>query len=107
MGLQLITFADAAGSRAGVLLDGGCVLDLGAAMPPARRPCAATTQMSRRKPSNFRIDTFIFSNAYFILLLWISGLTSAENCVILRSFPPETVIFDERRRRWRIKATRM
>ncbi|MBR0678372.1 FAA hydrolase family protein, partial [Roseomonas alkaliterrae] len=36
MGLRLITFADAAGSRAGVLLDGGRVLDLGAAMPPAR-----------------------------------------------------------------------
>lgn len=36
MALQLITFADAAGSRAGVLLDGGRVLDLGAAMPPAR-----------------------------------------------------------------------
>lgn len=35
-GLKLITFADAAGSRAGVLLDGGRVLDLGAAMPPAR-----------------------------------------------------------------------
>ena len=34
--LKLITFADAAGSRAGVLLDGGRVLDLGAAMPPAR-----------------------------------------------------------------------
>jgi 2-keto-4-pentenoate hydratase/2-oxohepta-3-ene-1,7-dioic acid hydratase in catechol pathway len=34
--LHLITFADAAGSRAGVLLDGGRVLDLGAAMPPAR-----------------------------------------------------------------------
>ena len=36
MALQLITFADAAGSRAGVLLDGGRVLDLGTAMPPAR-----------------------------------------------------------------------
>ena len=35
-GLKLITFSDAAGSRAGVLLDGGRVLDLGAAMPPAR-----------------------------------------------------------------------
>lgn len=35
-GLKLITFADAAGSRAGVLLDGGRVLDLGPAMPPAR-----------------------------------------------------------------------
>jgi 2-keto-4-pentenoate hydratase/2-oxohepta-3-ene-1,7-dioic acid hydratase in catechol pathway len=35
-GLKLITFADSAGSRAGVLLDGGRVLDLGAAMPPAR-----------------------------------------------------------------------
>jgi 2-keto-4-pentenoate hydratase/2-oxohepta-3-ene-1,7-dioic acid hydratase in catechol pathway len=34
--LQLITFADAEGSRAGVLLDGGRVLDLGRAMPPAR-----------------------------------------------------------------------
>ncbi|WP_211864434.1 fumarylacetoacetate hydrolase family protein [Neoroseomonas soli] len=34
--LKLVTFADAAGSRAGVLLDGGRVLDLGAAMPPAR-----------------------------------------------------------------------
>jgi 2-keto-4-pentenoate hydratase/2-oxohepta-3-ene-1,7-dioic acid hydratase in catechol pathway len=36
MALHLITFADAAGSRAGVLLDGGRVLDLGAALPPAR-----------------------------------------------------------------------
>ncbi|MBW6396623.1 fumarylacetoacetate hydrolase family protein [Roseomonas sp. HJA6] len=35
-GLKLITFADAAGSRVGVLLDGARVLDLGAAMPPAR-----------------------------------------------------------------------
>ena len=35
-GLKLVTFADAAGSRAGVLLDDGRVLDLGAAMPPAR-----------------------------------------------------------------------
>ncbi len=35
-GLKLITFSDVAGSRAGVLLDGGRVLDLGAAMPPAR-----------------------------------------------------------------------
>jgi 2-keto-4-pentenoate hydratase/2-oxohepta-3-ene-1,7-dioic acid hydratase in catechol pathway len=34
--LNLITFADAAGSRAGVLLSGGGVLDLAAAMPPAR-----------------------------------------------------------------------
>ncbi|MBR0674006.1 fumarylacetoacetate hydrolase family protein [Roseomonas soli] len=34
--MKLVTFADAAGSRAGVLLDGGRVLDLGAAMPPAR-----------------------------------------------------------------------
>jgi 2-keto-4-pentenoate hydratase/2-oxohepta-3-ene-1,7-dioic acid hydratase in catechol pathway len=34
--LKLITFADAEGSRAGVLLDGGRVLDLGRAMPPAR-----------------------------------------------------------------------
>ncbi len=34
--LNLITFADAAGSRAGVLLSGGRVLDLGGAMPPAR-----------------------------------------------------------------------
>jgi len=34
--LQLITFADAAGSRAGVLLEGERVLDLGRAMPPAR-----------------------------------------------------------------------
>ena len=34
--LNLITFADAAGSRAGVLLSGGRVLDLGVAMPPAR-----------------------------------------------------------------------
>lgn len=34
--LNLITFADAAGSRAGVLLAGGRVLDLGVAMPPAR-----------------------------------------------------------------------
>ena len=34
--LKLITFSDAAGSRVGVLLDGGRVLDLGAAMPPAR-----------------------------------------------------------------------
>ncbi|MBR0684145.1 fumarylacetoacetate hydrolase family protein [Roseomonas eburnea] len=34
--MRLITFADAAGSRAGVLLEGGRVLDLGAAMPPAR-----------------------------------------------------------------------
>ena len=34
--LNLITFADAAGSRVGVLLDGGRVLDLGVAMPPAR-----------------------------------------------------------------------
>lgn len=64
----------------------------------ARRLCAATTQMSRCKPSNFRIDAFIFSNARFILFFWILGLTSAENCVILRSFPPETVIFNERRR---------
>lgn len=35
-GLKLITFADAAGSRVGVLLDGARVLDLGTAMPPAR-----------------------------------------------------------------------
>ena len=34
--LNLITFADAAGSRAGVLLAGGRVLDLAVAMPPAR-----------------------------------------------------------------------
>ncbi len=34
--LQLITFADAAGSRAGAMLEGGRVLDLAAAMPPAR-----------------------------------------------------------------------
>lgn len=34
--LNLITFADAAGSRAGVLLSGGSVLDLAVAMPPAR-----------------------------------------------------------------------
>ena len=34
--LNLITFADAAGSRAGVLLAGARVLDLGVAMPPAR-----------------------------------------------------------------------
>jgi 2-keto-4-pentenoate hydratase/2-oxohepta-3-ene-1,7-dioic acid hydratase in catechol pathway len=34
--LNLITFADAAGSRAGVLLSGGHVLDLAVAMPPAR-----------------------------------------------------------------------
>jgi 2-keto-4-pentenoate hydratase/2-oxohepta-3-ene-1,7-dioic acid hydratase in catechol pathway len=34
--LNLITFADAAGSRAGVLLLGGRVLDLAVAMPPAR-----------------------------------------------------------------------
>ncbi len=34
--LNLITFADAAGSRVGVLLDGGRVLDLGVAMPPTR-----------------------------------------------------------------------
>ena len=34
--LNLITFADAAGSRAGVLLSGGRVLDLAIAMPPAR-----------------------------------------------------------------------
>ncbi|MCA3285523.1 MAG: fumarylacetoacetate hydrolase family protein [Roseomonas sp.] len=34
--MNLITFADAAGSRAGVLLAGGRVLDLGVAMPPAR-----------------------------------------------------------------------
>lgn len=34
--LNLITFADAAGSRAGVLLAGGHVLDLAVAMPPAR-----------------------------------------------------------------------
>ncbi len=34
--LNLITFADAAGSRAGVLLAGGRVLDLGVAMPPVR-----------------------------------------------------------------------
>jgi len=34
--LNLITFADAAGSRAGVLLTGGRVLDLAVAMPPAR-----------------------------------------------------------------------
>jgi len=34
--LNLITFADAAGSRAGVLLSDGRVLDLAAAMPPAR-----------------------------------------------------------------------
>ena len=34
--LNLITFADAAGSRAGVLLSGGRVLDLAVAMPPAR-----------------------------------------------------------------------
>jgi len=33
--LNLITFADAAGSRAGVLLSGGRVLDLAIAMPPA------------------------------------------------------------------------
>jgi 2-keto-4-pentenoate hydratase/2-oxohepta-3-ene-1,7-dioic acid hydratase in catechol pathway len=33
--LHLVTFADTAGSRAGVLVEGG-VLDLGAAMPPAR-----------------------------------------------------------------------
>ena len=35
-GLKLITFADAAGSRVGVLLDGGRVVDLGLVMPPAR-----------------------------------------------------------------------
>ena len=34
--LNLITFADAAGSRAGVLLSSGRVLDLAVAMPPAR-----------------------------------------------------------------------
>ena len=34
--LNLITFADTAGSRAGVLLSGGRVLDLAVAMPPAR-----------------------------------------------------------------------
>ena len=34
--LNLITFADVAGSRAGVLLSGGRVLDLAVAMPPAR-----------------------------------------------------------------------
>jgi 2-keto-4-pentenoate hydratase/2-oxohepta-3-ene-1,7-dioic acid hydratase in catechol pathway len=34
--LNLITFADAAGSRAGVLLSGGRVLDLAVAIPPAR-----------------------------------------------------------------------
>ncbi|MCA3421182.1 MAG: fumarylacetoacetate hydrolase family protein, partial [Roseomonas sp.] len=34
--LNLITFADAAGSRAGALLSGGRVLDLAVAMPPAR-----------------------------------------------------------------------
>lgn len=34
--LNLITFADAAGSRAGVLLSDGRVLDLAVAMPPAR-----------------------------------------------------------------------
>jgi 2-keto-4-pentenoate hydratase/2-oxohepta-3-ene-1,7-dioic acid hydratase in catechol pathway len=34
--LKLITFADAEGSRAGVLLDDARVLDLGRAMPPAR-----------------------------------------------------------------------
>ncbi|MCA3274191.1 MAG: fumarylacetoacetate hydrolase family protein [Roseomonas sp.] len=34
--MNLITFADAAGSRAGVLLAGGRVLDLGVAMPPVR-----------------------------------------------------------------------
>ncbi|MCA3279801.1 MAG: fumarylacetoacetate hydrolase family protein [Roseomonas sp.] len=34
--MNLITFADAAGSRAGVLLAGGHVLDLAVAMPPAR-----------------------------------------------------------------------
>jgi 2-keto-4-pentenoate hydratase/2-oxohepta-3-ene-1,7-dioic acid hydratase in catechol pathway len=34
--LNLITFADAAGSRAGVLLSGRRVLDLAIAMPPAR-----------------------------------------------------------------------
>ena len=34
--LNLISFADAAGSRAGVLLAGGRVLDLAVAMPPAR-----------------------------------------------------------------------
>jgi 2-keto-4-pentenoate hydratase/2-oxohepta-3-ene-1,7-dioic acid hydratase in catechol pathway len=34
--LNLITFADAAGRRAGVLLSGGRVLDLAVAMPPAR-----------------------------------------------------------------------
>ncbi|MFM7608664.1 MAG: fumarylacetoacetate hydrolase family protein [Alphaproteobacteria bacterium] len=34
--LNLITFADAEGSRAGVLLSGGRVLDLAVAMPPAR-----------------------------------------------------------------------
>ena len=34
--LNLITFSDAAGSRAGVLLAGGRVLDLAVAMPPAR-----------------------------------------------------------------------
>jgi 2-keto-4-pentenoate hydratase/2-oxohepta-3-ene-1,7-dioic acid hydratase in catechol pathway len=34
--LNLITFADAAGSRAGVLLAGGRVLDLAVAMPPTR-----------------------------------------------------------------------
>jgi 2-keto-4-pentenoate hydratase/2-oxohepta-3-ene-1,7-dioic acid hydratase in catechol pathway len=34
--LNLITFADAAGSRAGVLLSGGRVFDLAVAMPPAR-----------------------------------------------------------------------
>ena len=34
--LNLITFADTAGSRAGLLLSGGRVLDVAAAMPPAR-----------------------------------------------------------------------
>lgn len=38
--LNLITFADAAGSRAGVLLSGGRVLDLAVAMPPARNMLA-------------------------------------------------------------------
>ena len=38
--LNLITFADAAGSRAGVLLSGGRVLDLAIAMPPARNMLA-------------------------------------------------------------------
>ncbi|MCA3389848.1 MAG: fumarylacetoacetate hydrolase family protein [Roseomonas sp.] len=38
--MNLITFADAAGSRAGVLLSGGRVLDLAVAMPPARNMLA-------------------------------------------------------------------